>query len=353
LESIADTIADYREGEIEKPTPDHIDRWVTQFDEKVQIPLLRELNHVLQKTYFSRTTVSSFFGNQIALEQLAGVDPCKYWGKAHFLDIQQNGHSQKEILQLFGEALRAKYGLDITKCGGDGGDYIYLDDVLFTGNRIGSDLSSWILNTAPSKGNVHVVVIVAHRLGEWQCEERLKKAAISSGKDLKFTFWAALRIENRKKYRAQSEVLWPAFIPDDERLKAYMAEETDYPFEPRVPGGELENKIFSSEEGRQLLERELLLAGVKIRSFSKNPSKILRPLGYSNFGLGFGSMIVTYRNCPNNVPLALWWGEPTAEKSHPLSKWYPLFPRKTYSQVVSAFSAQDLYSQEVDFDFPF
>jgi hypothetical protein len=35
--------------------------------------------------------------------------------------------------------------------------------------------------------------------------------------------------------------------------------------------------------------------------------------------LGFGSLIVTFRNCPNNTPLALWAGDP----------WYPLFPRIT------------------------
>jgi hypothetical protein len=35
--------------------------------------------------------------------------------------------------------------------------------------------------------------------------------------------------------------------------------------------------------------------------------------------LGFGSLIVTYRNCPNNAPLALWVDHP----------WYPLFPRTT------------------------
>ena len=39
--------------------------------------------------------------------------------------------------------------------------------------------------------------------------------------------------------------------------------------------------------------------------------------------LGFGSLIVTYRNCPNNAPLALWVDAP----------WYPLFPRTTNTQT--------------------
>jgi hypothetical protein len=305
---------------------------VCQFGAEVQIPLLRELDHVLKQTYFARATVSQFFGKQIANKTLAGDQPCDYWRKTHFLDIQQNGHSQAEIRQLFGEALKTQCGLDIEQCGAAGGDFIYLDDVLFTGGRIGSDLSSWITNDAPGEGTVHVLVIAAHRFGEWKCKEHLKEVARQAGKNLTFEFWAALRLENRKSHRGTSEVLWPAVIPDDATLKAYMAEEQKFPFEPRVPGGKLEHPIFSSEDGRQLLERELLLAGMRIRSFSQNPSKALRPLGFSPFGLGFGSMIVTYRNCPNNVPLALWWGDPEAGAGHPLSKWYPLLPRKTYAQ---------------------
>ena len=80
-----------------------------------------------------------------------------------------------------------------------------------------------------------------------------------------------------------------------------------------------------------MLERELLLAGMHIRSLSQNPSPALRPLGFGPFGLGFGSTIVTYRNCPNNTPLALWWGDPQAEPAHPFARWYPLVQRRTYT----------------------
>ena len=113
-----------------------------------------------------------------------------------------------------------------------------------------------------------------------------------------------------------------------------MAKEKKFPFIPREPGGKLEHELFSSEEGRQLLEREFLLAGVKILSKCKNPGPSLRPLGFSPFGLGFGSLIVTFRNCPNNCPLALWWGDPEADETSPLNKWYPLFPRKTYEEEI-------------------
>ena len=212
-----------------------------------------------------------------------------------------------------------------------GGAFIYLDDALFTGGRIGADLSDWMAN-GPDKATLHIIVIASHRFGEWKCTERLEQAAIGSGKDIVPHFWAAIRLENRKSHRYRSEVLWPTVLPDDDDLQNYVQSETRFPFEPRQPGGRLRKNIFSSENGRQLLEKELLLAGVRIRSFCDNPSPAIRPLGFGPFGVGFGSMIVTYRNCPNNCPLALWWGDPNAEPYHPFSKWYPLLPRKTHSQ---------------------
>lgn len=334
LKSIAGTIKDYREGEISEPTPEHVDRWIKQFEQDAQVPLLLEIDYVLKKTYFSKANFIDFFSHLIKHKELTGDQLCDFWRAAHLLNIQQNGHSQEEILELFAEALKEQCDLKVEDCSSDGGAFIYLDDILFSGGRIGSDLSDWIKTEAPKKATVYILVIATHQLGEWQCTERLKKAAAAAGKELNFNCWAAIRFENRKKYCFKSEVLWPAEIPEDSALKAYMAGEEKFPFEPRKPGGKLEHAIFSSEEGRQLLEREMLLAGMQIRSFSQNPSPALRPLGFSAFGLGFGSMIVTFRNCPNNSPLALWWGDPTAASSHPFSKWYPLLPRKTYPKEV-------------------
>jgi len=270
--------------------------------------------------------------HQIWNKKLAGPDPCAFWRDAHILDIQQQGHSQTDIRVLFGEALLRECGIKSPDdCGSADGAFIYLDDVVFSGSRIGSDFTEWIKTDAPSCATVHILVIAAYSLGEWQCAKRLKEEARLANKNLTFRFWAAMRLENRRAYRSTSEVLWPRATPEDEALKAYMDLETRFPFTPRTPGGNLKHALFTYEEGREVLERELLMAGMRIRSFCQNPSRALRPLGFSQFGLGFGSMIVTYRNCPNNAPLALWWGDPCAPKSHPFSKWYPLVPRKTYA----------------------
>lgn len=334
LESIAETIADYRKNEMPQPSPEHVEKWVSQFQDDVQEPLLQEMDHVLENTYFNRDWVVDFLTRQVKNEKLTGTNPCDYWRNANFLNIQQNGHSQEEMLEVFAEGLQAQCGLRIEDCRSDEGPYIYLDDALFSGFRIGDDLSKWLEQDAPEKTIVHILVITTYQFGEWRTLERLKKQARESGKDIRFHCWRAASFENRKAYSRNSEVLWPTVLPDDASLQAYIAEAHKFPFEPRQPGGTCEHDVFSSDEGRQLLEHELLLAGVRIRSFCQNPNPVVRPLGFSPFGLGFGSLIVTFRNCPNNCPLALWWGDPEEDESSPLSKWYPLFPRKTYGQEI-------------------
>ncbi len=331
LASIANTIKDYRTGDLPEPTPDHADRWIRQFKTEFQLPMLREMDHVLRQTYFSRSRVRDFFASVTGSRRLAGEDPREFWRAAHLLDVQQGGNSQTEIRKLFSEELERNYGLAANAGVPNDAVFVYLDDVLFTGSRIGNDLSAWIVDVAPQAGTVHILTIASHRFGEWKCSTRLQTEAASAGKRLQFRFWTALRIENRLSDRNTSEVLWPAVIPDDAALAAYMAEEKKFPFQMRAPGGQFEHGVFSSEEGRQLLERELLLAGMRIRLLSREPYPMMRPLGFSPFGLGFGSTIVTYRNCPNNTPLALWWGDPLADAAHPFGHWYPLVQRRTYA----------------------
>lgn len=126
-------------------------------------------------------------------------------------------------------------------------------------------------------------------------------------------------IEDRKAYMANADVLRPTAIPADAATAEYVAGlKLDPVF--RTPGQVGALGFFSSETGRFLLEQQFLVSGVQVRAVCPHLNAYMRPLGNSVMGTtGFGSMIVTYRNCPNNAPLVLWAGDP----------WYPLFPRKT------------------------
>lgn len=334
LSSVAETIKTYRKGELPEPTRDHVDRWLHQFTPALQLPFLREFNHVIAHSFFTRENVKNFLHHLVTNAKLAGSDPTAYWSSANFLNIQQNGLSQKEMLKLFATCLREECDLDLANCGRAGGDFIYLDDAMFSGNRVGNDLGPWINNQAPQSAVVHVIVAALYSGGSYQVDKKLKSAIEQSGKKISVKYWRAVQIENRKWHKNSSGVLWPTDVPDVAEVDAYMALPSRFPFEPRQPIGSV-IKPFFSEAGRQILESEFFIAGAKIRSMSENPKESMRPLGYSRFGVGFGSTIVTYRNCPNNCPLAIWWGDPKATSG--ALHWYPLLPREGYSSLRNIF----------------
>lgn len=322
--SIATTTADYRGGEL--LTPEHVGRWIDQFDASVRVPVLRELNHVLLKTYFSRNRTSKFLSNIFNTEKLVGADPCSFWRRVKFLDIQGGGASQKEMLALFGSVLEEKCGFKVEDCGvdpdSDPDTFVYLDDAIFSGGRVSHDLSSWIVEEAPNNATIHVIVIATHQSSYYN-RNRVDKAIGSSGKTIKVEWWRFVELEDRKKYTDTSDVLRPTAIPDDAAVQAYVAS-LRYKPQLRNAGQVGSLGTFSSDAGRQLLEQEFLKAGVRIRAMCPNLNQYQRPLGNMLLDtLGFGSLIVTFRNCPNNAPLAFWAGDP----------WYPLFPRTTNSDT--------------------
>lgn len=334
LASIAGTIATYRQGEIAVPSVAHVDRWAGQFTAADQLPFLREFDHVVRKTFLTRAAVVNFLAGLVRNPKLAGSDPAAYWVRANVLQIQQAGQSQREMVKLFAETLEQQVGLKLGQCGAADGDYIYLDDILFTGNRVATDLEAWIRDAAPAKARLHVILIAFHTSGQWYLDtNRLRKAIAASKKNITVTFWRMAELENAKNRKDTSDVLWPAVVPADAAVQAYVASETKFPLVPRTPGGA--SRVFSSEAGRQVLEREFLIAGVQIRSKTATPKSVVRPLGFSFFGVGFGSLIATYRNCPNNCPLAIWWGDPAATSG--ALHWYPLLPRKTYQSPENVF----------------
>ena len=338
LASVADTIKTYREGELAQPTSAHVERWVGQFTPANQLLFLREFDHVMKQTFLTKETVSGFLSNLVTNEELAGKDPKAYWERANFLTIQKAGQSQKAMVGLFADALQQKCGLDLSKCGADGGDYIYLDDVLFTGGRVATDLQAWIAGKAPASAVVHVILMALHTSGHYYItSNRLKKATAASGKKISIHFWRLVELKNQKNQKDVSDVLWPAVVPADAAVQAYIDAEKKYPLAMRNAGGAL--GVFSSEAGRQLLESEFLIAGLKIRSLTQSPKDFIRPLGCGNFGVGLGSLLVTYRNCPNNCPLALWWGDPEAASG--ALHWYPLLSRKTYAAPENIFNVFD------------
>lgn len=316
--SIASTISDYREGQIDQPTPEHVEKWVSQFEDDVQIPLLREMDHVLERTYFTRSDVEEFLTSLIVSEKLTGDDPTEFWRGTTFLDIQGGGQSQHEMLGVLDRLLQAKLGLSLADCGKSEDSFVYLDDAIFSGNRVSSDLGGWLQTHAPERATVNVICIASYE-GSYYARGKLDEAVNASGKSITLRWLCRMKLENRKRGADSSDVLWPTELPDDESTRRY-AKSLGYDVTLREGRSVGNAEFFSSPDGRHVLEQELLKAGVRIREMAPNLNEYQRPLGNMVMKtLGFGSMFVTYRNCPNNAPLALWVHDP----------WYPLFERKT------------------------
>jgi hypothetical protein len=72
LRSIAATISDYRKGEIPAPNPEHVERWIRQFDAGVQDAMLAEMDHVLKQSYLSREYFLNFLRGLVRLDRLVG-----------------------------------------------------------------------------------------------------------------------------------------------------------------------------------------------------------------------------------------------------------------------------------------
>jgi hypothetical protein len=220
---------------------------------------------------------------------------------------------------LFAIPLKSSLGLEVADCGKTPSCYVYIDDGLFSGNHILADLKDWLTDKAPNDATVHVIVIALHRGGQYYARINLERAAQALKKKIKCTWWRIVTLEDRRTYINNSDVLRPTSIPTDQVTQAYVQAMTYKPV-LRTPPGTGDLKIFSSEEGRNLLEQEFLAKGAYIRTVCPLLNQYQRPLGNMVLEtLGFGSTIVTFRNCPNNAPLVFWAGNP----------WNPLFSRKT------------------------
>ncbi|HEX5506336.1 MAG TPA: hypothetical protein VFW96_27210, partial [Thermomicrobiales bacterium] len=144
LQSIATTVADYRQGEIAPMTPGHIDRWVRQFAVEEQPIILAEMDRILKAYYVSRQRAEWFFRGVLTSEKIFGPVPPDSLQHTKFLRIQRKGGSQNDLLDLADGILRSQYGLDIDACGATPTTYLYLDDCLYTGNTAFHDLREWL-----------------------------------------------------------------------------------------------------------------------------------------------------------------------------------------------------------------
>lgn len=319
IQQLINIAGSYRHGQIDPFNEAHVNTWLAQFNPGVQLDLLRELVFTLRQTFYSEQKLESEIRDFLNPTE----ERRNFLTSNTFLDIQQRGSSQHDMLQIASRVLTQAYGVRANiNTVSQSNNYTYLDDGIFTGKRVEQDIGDWVENHAPVNATLYIISLYSHAYGEYATENTIRQIVRNSQKNIEVVWRTRLKVEDRLARINVSDVLRPTHSPNEPAVNAYIAQMRYNP-RFREPGSRGMNNFFSSEPGRSVVEQEFLKAGVHIRQICPNLNLRQRPLGNSALDtLGFGSMIITYRNCPNNAPLALWVGDP----------WYPLFPRMTNAE---------------------
>ncbi len=343
ITSLLQTISDYRQNEIVDLTSSHIEKWIDQFDTSDRLIILEEMNIIMSKFYLSKLRVKEILRDFVKEGVIRNNRPEDVLSYVQFLRVQPKGSSQDALLNVIDDILFEEYSLHIRTTGtGKISTYIYVDDAIYTGNKLrydlvdGANTRGWISSVAVPNSELLIYTMAAHRGGAKYALNYVKDAA--QRKNIAISAFHSLMINDDRSWGNNVEVLWPEALKGYSSIDKYVA--NIYSTSGRVnnlfyyPSTENES-LFSSSRARQTVEKAFLLKGLELVNASKNPAPSVRPLGFMKLpALGFGAFIVSYRNVSNNCPLVLWWGDPRYSKDHPLGKWYPLFPRRVNEPVI-------------------
>ena len=322
-QELAHILSDYAPKRV---TTKSVIEWINQFDVEDREMVLVELAHVLKRTYISRTRAKRAMEDfllQIISRYYSG-DPLRFRHDVRFLETQEGeGESQYDMIALANEVLRTRWGFTAEECGRSMPKrFIYLDDVVYSGNRLRYDFldekpegraagRGWLLYGAPRGSTIHVFVLAAHSVGWEYAQRHIRAEAVKRG--VKVFFHTEQTYANRRVPCVEHCCLWPRSDYGDAKLQRYLEylrreakrRSLDCLF-LRPESTPLRETFFSSPEGREVLERTFVLKGLELIENTRVQS--LRPLGWEKLlSLGFGTLVFSYRNCPNTVPVVLWW----------------------------------------------
>jgi tetratricopeptide (TPR) repeat protein len=148
--SIEQKVIDYRSDENDetlKVDEIRIKTWVNQFEENNRIPILRELDKILETRYCSKEKMIGFLSSLMTeLSNNHGYknDVKSFLSEVLFLNLQPKGKSQGIILNLLNDLLQKQYNMKTEECGKNNiRFFIYLDDILCTGLTLVTDITEW------------------------------------------------------------------------------------------------------------------------------------------------------------------------------------------------------------------
>jgi hypothetical protein len=298
IEELAAFIDEYRGARVPNSRK-HVRSWLRGFDEPERVG--DELVHVLRSTFLSREQAATELRDWLTNPKKLTKGLISSWDEATFLDIAERGGSQRDVLDLLDEEAVANGEAPMRSRSGEG-LYVYADDVSAHGMRILNDLTPWIAHHAPAEFDL-LILLERGLIGqETYVTNELKNRARRSSKSARVRWWC-------NEQFARADCYFPSEIPDNEELSSWREEMGVTQITLRTV--KTTGRFFSSDDSRKVIESEFLIAGARILANNHylNPRKYMRPLGntiWSSAPLGLGVPIVTWRNCPNSAPLALW-----------------------------------------------
>lgn len=320
--AIANIIQDYRNLNL---GVEHVARWINQFDIDEQEIVLRGSLHLFERLYFSESVFDRFVCDVqefFARNSIEGYS---------LLDYQINGSSQKELNAKF---IRQNGNHEINKAKRN---IVYLDDFIFTGNRIKTDITKlfqahdWF--GIKDEHTIHIVTLGYFSYGKYKLEQSLREMANGMNRKVLFTFpsYEKYRLANNPNKLNEADVfcISSAILESNQDIKEFLEDDLIGRQDLRTRDENNSQIAFNGFPWRDDFERILIKHGIEIIQMCQQHSQCLKPLGYGSFPPGFGATVFTYRNCPNNAPLVYWWGS-LEETDNPAMQWYPLLPRQTY-----------------------
>lgn len=317
----------------------HVEKWVAQFEDNHDIILSETLN-LLKHYYFSKENINKYLMSIYGSKDLFGDNLRNGISNTCFLNFQTKGNSQKRLFKKSVKLVNKLYGIDISQPDYTSTSFLYVDDCMFSGMTVKKDIER-LIGIIPNNSTIHLVFIAVHSFSNWWVKKTLED--ILSDNNINLQIWWFKEFQNSGGRNYTYECLWPMEYKStdiNEYVKCIQDEMRQNPQKSHrlFRTSEYTGGIFTSENNRNILEIELMKAGLKIRNFPQKVNNYMRPMGYDNrISFGFGAFFATYFNMSNNCPLAFWWGDANAPSYHPFSNWYPLLPRKSNDIGCGAF----------------
>jgi hypothetical protein len=359
IDQIVEELKDYRVEENHKIDNDRVRNWINQFNEDDRNFILEEMLNIFKKRYCTKKEGIFFLKQTIdfLVKRFKYNNPKSLLEETEFLTLQESGKSQSILLGLLKELLRHDYDYDFENHSPKFvKNYLYIDDILCTGNTLYQDMFEWLNEIVNDKRRIENIQEQGQRiifsyifLHNKNFHKKLAQMKFNISDKIKDSITMGRWIEidnNSNKSSSHCEVAKPLNKELSARVNTYKDEVCKsvdeyaggkYPvaedfFRPNnIPAKE---DLFTTPENRNRLEKILLEKGIEILDNTDNITKQqMRALGYSlpSFkDFGFGALCFTWRNVPNNTPLVFWYAG---------GGFFPLFEKHTIELDINALIA--------------